>query len=117
MICRCTDCQIHFLAEFSIKYEYFHLLIFSVQPQPQVVGHNIYILCHQLALYNKDIGNLLKPNPETMDAKTVAALRFYNSHTAQIEVVRHDRTLEQIVFPIPEICEYLTEETKSKVRT
>ena len=33
----------------------------------------------------------------------------------QIEVVRQDRTLEQIVFPIPEICEYLTEDTKLKV--
>ena len=45
------------------------------------------------------------------------ALRFYNSHTSQIEVVRHDRTLEQIVFPIPEICEYLTEDTKLKLFT
>ena len=31
-----------------------------------------------------------------MDEKTVEALRFYNSHTAQIELVRHDRTLEQV---------------------
>ena len=30
------------------------------------------------------------------------------------QVVRHDRSLEQIVFPIPEICEYLTAETKRK---
>ena len=30
------------------------------------------------------------------------------------QVVRHDRSMEQIVFPIPEICEYLTEETKRK---
>ena len=28
--------------------------------------------------------------------------------------MRHDRSLEQIVFPIPEICEYLTAETKRK---
>ena len=28
--------------------------------------------------------------------------------------MRHDRSLEQIVFPIPEICEYLTGETKRK---
>ena len=82
---------------------------------PKVVGHNIYILCHQLALYNREIGGLLKPNPETTDAKVAEALRFYNSHTAQIEVVRQDRTLEQIVFPIPEICEYLTEDTKLRV--
>ena len=33
------------------------------------------------------------------------------------QIVRHDRTMEQIVFPIPEICEYITEETKHKVFT
>ena len=31
------------------------------------------------------------------------------------QIVRQDRTMEQIVFPIPEICSYLTEETKTKV--
>jgi len=43
------------------------------------------------------------------------ALDYYAKHTAQIEIVRQDRTLEQIVFPIPEICEYLTPETKRHV--
>lgn len=32
-----------------------------------------------------------------------------------VQIVRHDRTLEQIVFPIPEICEYLTHDTKVKM--
>lgn len=31
------------------------------------------------------------------------------------QIVRNDRTLEQIVFPIPEICEYLTKDTKTRV--
>lgn len=31
------------------------------------------------------------------------------------QIVRNDRTLEQIVFPIPEICEYLTTDTKLKI--
>lgn len=31
------------------------------------------------------------------------------------QIVRHDRTMERIVFPIPEICEFLTEETKNSV--
>merc|ERR1719204_1039923 len=89
----------------------------SENVSPRVVGHNIYILIHQLALYNKDIGDLLRPNPhEPLDQKVLEALSFYRSHTAQIEVIRSDRNLEQIVFPIPEICEYLTEETKHKVR-
>lgn len=29
--------------------------------------------------------------------------------------MRHDRTLEQIVFPIPEICELITHDTKIRV--
>lgn len=49
------------------------------------------------------------------DPKTQKALLFYATHTAQIEIVRNDRTLEQIVFPIPEICEYLTNDTKIKI--
>lgn len=32
-----------------------------------------------------------------------------------IQIVRHDRSLERIVFPIPEVCEYLTDDTKTKV--
>ncbi|MEQ2180880.1 hypothetical protein GOODEAATRI_005855, partial [Goodea atripinnis] len=49
------------------------------QIKPRDVGHNIYILAHQ--------------------------------------IVRHDRSMEQIVFPVPNICEYLTEESKNRVFT
>ena len=84
---------------------------------PKDVGHNIYILIHQLALYNKEIGEMLQTDPtEPIDPKVAEALNYYRSHTAQIEVVRQDHNLEQIVFPIPEICEYLTEITKFEVR-
>ncbi|XP_055609347.1 inositol 1,4,5-trisphosphate receptor isoform X4 [Uranotaenia lowii] len=110
---------------------------------PKEVGHNIYILCHQLAQHNKELSNLLKidnyssstttnPTPTTgigvttpiaatptatkaANTKMNQALLYYQTHTAQIEIVRHDRTLEQIVFPIPEICEYLTKDTKVRV--
>ncbi|CAB4057999.1 ITPR1 [Lepeophtheirus salmonis] len=70
---------------------------------PKVVGHNIYILCHQLALYNKEIGILLKPNSEIMDLKTCDALRYYYNHTAQIEIARQDRSLEQIMICFAEM--------------
>lgn len=33
------------------------------------------------------------------------------------QIVRHDRSMEQIVFPVPNICEYLTEESKMRVFT
>ncbi|XP_023031789.1 inositol 1,4,5-trisphosphate receptor isoform X2 [Drosophila willistoni] len=86
---------------------------------PREVGHNIYILCHQLAQHNKELASLLKasedPQSSSFDAKTSQALMYYATHTAQIEIVRNDRTLEQIVFPIPEICEYLTTDTKIKI--
>ena len=49
------------------------------------------------------------------ELQTDAALEYYATHTGQIEIVRHDRTLEQIVFPVPEICGYLTDETKHRV--
>ena len=81
---------------------------------PQDVGHNIYILIHQLALYNKELWRMLQPaGSEPMDPKVTEALEYYRNHTAQIEVVRQDHNLEQIVFPIPEICEYLTGIIKS----
>lgn len=81
---------------------------------PKEVGHNIYILCHQLAQHNKELAALQKPS-EGGDPKTNMALQYYANHTAQIEIVRHDRTMEQIVFPIPEMCEYLTHDTKVRV--
>ncbi|KAL9888086.1 inositol 1,4,5,-trisphosphate receptor isoform 2-T2 [Glossina fuscipes fuscipes] len=91
----------------------------DVSVSPREVGHNIYILCHQLAQHNKELAALLKasedPHAVSFDAKMSQALMYYATHTAQIEIVRNDRTLEQIVFPIPEICEYLTTDTKMKI--
>uniref|UniRef100_A0A8C5JUY8 Inositol 1,4,5-trisphosphate receptor n=1 Tax=Junco hyemalis TaxID=40217 RepID=A0A8C5JUY8_JUNHY len=56
---------------------------------PKDVGHNIYILAHQVCL------------PCFV--------------TASRKIVRHDRTMEKIVFPVPNICEFLTRESKSRV--
>uniref|UniRef100_A0A8C5JV77 Inositol 1,4,5-trisphosphate receptor n=1 Tax=Jaculus jaculus TaxID=51337 RepID=A0A8C5JV77_JACJA len=80
---------------------------------PKDVGHNIYILAHQLARHNKALQQMLRPgsDPEEGDE----ALMYYANHTAQIEIVRHDRTMEQIVFPVPNICEFLTRESKCRV--
>ena len=44
------------------------------------VGHNIYILAHKLAKFNKELRDLLKPNNNE-------ALLYYGEHTAQIEVL------------------------------
>ena len=32
-----------------------------------------------------------------------------------VQIVRLDRTMEQIVFPVPNICEFLTQESKLRV--
>lgn len=71
---------------------------------PREVGHNIYILCHQLAQHNKELAALLKPSDPGSSSlasnsatssnsqnaseitKTNAALQYYATHTAQIEV-------------------------------
>ncbi|EFX60984.1 hypothetical protein DAPPUDRAFT_122660 [Daphnia pulex] len=81
---------------------------------PKEVGLNIYILCHHLAQHNKELAALMKP-PPVDGVSGDAALQYYANHTAQIEIVRHDRTIEQIVFPIPEMFEYLTNDTKVRV--
>ncbi|XP_042563423.1 inositol 1,4,5-trisphosphate receptor type 2 isoform X3 [Clupea harengus] len=80
------------------------------------VGHNIYILAHQLARHSRILQQSLKPGVE-VDEEGDDALSYYANHTAQIEIVRHDRSMEQIVFPVPSICEYLTEESKVRVFT
>ena len=71
----------------------------------------------QLARHNKEMSDQLRPTQRDIrgELQTDLALEYYSQHTGQIEVVRSDRTMEQIVFPIPEICEYLTEETKHRV--
>uniref|UniRef100_A0A663ER76 Inositol 1,4,5-trisphosphate receptor n=1 Tax=Aquila chrysaetos chrysaetos TaxID=223781 RepID=A0A663ER76_AQUCH len=79
---------------------------------PRNVGHNIYILAHQLARHNKELQNMLKPGGQIEGDE---ALEFYAKHTAQIEIVRSDRTMEQIVFPVPNICEFLTKESKLRI--
>ncbi|XP_064155906.1 inositol 1,4,5-trisphosphate receptor type 3 isoform X1 [Anguilla rostrata] len=110
---------------------------------PREVGHNIYILGLQLARHNKTLLHLLKPPKRrkeegeegissmlnlnnrplsqmlksTGTAETLEEdpLEYYEKHTAQIEIVRDDRSMEQIVFPVHPICEYLTRESKVRV--
>ncbi|XP_073324606.1 inositol 1,4,5-trisphosphate-gated calcium channel ITPR1 isoform X3 [Pagrus major] len=80
---------------------------------PRNVGHNIYILAHQLARHNKELSIMLRPGGASGEGDE--ALEFYAKHTAQIEIVRQDRTMEEIVFPVPNICEFLTSESKLRV--
>ncbi|CAI5448230.1 unnamed protein product [Caenorhabditis angaria] len=82
---------------------------------PREVGHNIYILAHQLAIHDSELEVWLDGNDEKKDIITREALNYYKDRTAQIEIVRRDRTLERVVFPINDICSYLTKETKDHV--
>ncbi|XP_078500366.1 inositol 1,4,5-trisphosphate-gated calcium channel ITPR3 [Lissotriton helveticus] len=111
---------------------------------PREVGHNIYILALQLSRHNKQLQQLLKPVKRIQEEEESISsmlslnnkqltqmlksttpvqeeeedpLAYYEGHTAQIEIVRLDRSMEQIVFPVPNICEFLTEETKHRVFT
>ncbi len=50
---------------------------------PREVGHNLYILAHKLAKFNKELSVLLKSRECLEDE----ALAYYAVHTAQIEVI------------------------------
>ncbi|KAM5180265.1 inositol 1,4,5-trisphosphate-gated calcium channel ITPR3 [Mantella aurantiaca] len=117
----------------------------SSEVSPREVGHNIYILALQLArhnrhlqqllksvrriqeeeesistmlsLNNKQLSQMLKSSTAPVQEEQEDPLFFFAKHTAQIEIVRSDRSMEQIVFPIPDICKFLTEETKHRVFT
>ncbi|KAK2507097.1 hypothetical protein MC885_000724 [Smutsia gigantea] len=112
---------------------------------PREVGHNIYILALQLSRHNKQLQQLLKPvkRIQEEEAEGISSmlslnnkqlsqmlkssapaqeeeedpLAYYENHTSQIEIVRQDRSMEQIVFPVPGICQFLTEETKHRLFT
>ncbi|XP_008579787.1 PREDICTED: inositol 1,4,5-trisphosphate receptor type 3 [Galeopterus variegatus] len=112
---------------------------------PREVGHNIYILALQLSRHNKQLQHLLRPvrRIQEEEAEGISSmlslnnkqlsqmlkssapaqeeeedpLAYYENHTSQIEIVRQDRSMEQIVFPVPTICQFLTEETKHRLFT
>uniref|UniRef100_A0A5F8H3V7 Inositol 1,4,5-trisphosphate receptor n=1 Tax=Monodelphis domestica TaxID=13616 RepID=A0A5F8H3V7_MONDO len=76
---------------------------------PREVGHNIYILALQLSRHNKQLQHLLKPVKLGEESQ-----RWKDDRP---RIVRQDRSMEQIVFPVPSICEFLTEETKHRLFT
>ncbi|XP_063153704.1 inositol 1,4,5-trisphosphate receptor type 3 [Candoia aspera] len=112
---------------------------------PREVGHNIYILALQLSRHNKQLQHLLKPVKRIQEEEEEGIssmlilhnkqltqmlksttpvqeeeedpLAYYEKHTSQIEIVRLDRSMEQIIFPVPSICQFLTKETKYRLFT
>ncbi|XP_068181025.1 inositol 1,4,5-trisphosphate-gated calcium channel ITPR3 isoform X2 [Antennarius striatus] len=114
----------------------------GLEVSPRDVGHNIYILAQQLARHNKNLQNMLKPQKKSTDEEEGISsmlnlnnrplsqmlkskapsdvveqdpLEYYEQLTSQIEIVREDRSMEQIVFPVHPICEFLTDESKIRV--
>ncbi|VDK41879.1 unnamed protein product [Anisakis simplex] len=83
---------------------------------PQEVGHNIFILATQLSRHNDELKLMLDPE-NCEDDMTHTVLTYYKRHTAQIEIVRVDRKMERVIFPIHPICEHLTPETKQNIFT
>ncbi|EPQ15018.1 Inositol 1,4,5-trisphosphate receptor type 3 [Myotis brandtii] len=69
-----------------------------------------------LSLNNKQLSQMLKSSAPAQQEEE-DPLAYYENHTSQIEIVRQDRSMEQIVFPVPGICQFLTEETKHRLFT
>uniref|UniRef100_A0A8C2W970 Inositol 1,4,5-trisphosphate receptor n=1 Tax=Cyclopterus lumpus TaxID=8103 RepID=A0A8C2W970_CYCLU len=80
---------------------------------PREVGHNIYILAQQLARHNKVLQNLLKPQKNNKEGEEGISSMVMTP--VRLQIVRDDRSMEQIVFPVHPICEFLTEESKIRV--
>uniref|UniRef100_A0A7M4F7G5 Inositol 1,4,5-trisphosphate receptor n=1 Tax=Crocodylus porosus TaxID=8502 RepID=A0A7M4F7G5_CROPO len=76
---------------------------------PREVGHNIYILA--LQVHFLQIFMLLR------GCKDPALASLLPSTPTSLEIVRLDRSMEQIIFPVPGICEFLTKETKYRLFT
>ena len=55
----------------------------------QTVGHNMYILAYQLSRHNRELEVLMKHRMLNDEA-----LSYYHKHTAEIEIIRHDRSIE-----------------------
>uniref|UniRef100_A0A673HC10 Inositol 1,4,5-trisphosphate receptor n=1 Tax=Sinocyclocheilus rhinocerous TaxID=307959 RepID=A0A673HC10_9TELE len=86
---------------------------------PREVGHNIYILALQLARHNKMLLTLLKPQKKTIEEgeESISSMVTSFPLACHMQIVREDRSMEQIVFPVHPICEFLTEDSKVRVFT
>ena len=97
------------------------------------VGHTIYVLAETLAFQrpNNPLSALLDPSDEDVDDPGASsqlldlgasqrkldkqeALRYYRSNTDSIEIYRNDK-LEKIFFPIPELCQFLSQSSKQEI--
>uniref|UniRef100_A0A8C4VNA4 Inositol 1,4,5-trisphosphate receptor n=1 Tax=Gopherus evgoodei TaxID=1825980 RepID=A0A8C4VNA4_9SAUR len=70
---------------------------------PREVGHNIYILALQVLSLRTFLYRRCPSHPA-----------FF---ACSIQIVRLDRSMEQIIFPVPSICEFVTRETKYRLFT
>ncbi|XP_065197273.1 inositol 1,4,5-trisphosphate receptor type 1-like isoform X2 [Sycon ciliatum] len=86
----------------------------KMDTSPIEIGHNFYILAHQLEKSSKELATIMRR--ALNDPEEHKGLYFYHRHTAQIEIVREDRKLETIIFPVPQICNFLTDDSKEKVQ-
>ncbi|CAG9800819.1 unnamed protein product [Chironomus riparius] len=80
--------------------------------ESMTISHNFYILCYQLAKNNRMFEDAMR---NISLSEHQEAFKYFESNTAQIEIVKNDRTLEDVMFPIPKLCKNLSQEAKSKI--
>lgn len=81
------------------------------------VGHALYILCHQLGQHDKAVQMELD-RAISKRSLYADAIKYYSDRTAQIEIVREGDEkdyLETVVFQIPPVCSFLTNDTKDRI--
>uniref|UniRef100_A0A670ZYC8 Inositol 1,4,5-trisphosphate receptor n=1 Tax=Pseudonaja textilis TaxID=8673 RepID=A0A670ZYC8_PSETE len=88
-------------------------ILISLRPQELVRKIRGF---RDLILHNKQLTQMLKSTTPVQEEEE-DPLAYYEKHTSQIEIVRLDRSMEQIIFPVPSICQFLTKETKNRLFT
>lgn len=106
-----------FLME-SVTNEIYQKLVLSVYHgyfiEEADLAHNFYILCSELAKQNKSFEDIMK-NTQHLDGNYQDVFKHLESITARIEIVKSDRTLEEVIFQIPKICQDLGKDVKLKI--
>uniref|UniRef100_A0A8C8S4G5 Inositol 1,4,5-trisphosphate receptor n=1 Tax=Pelusios castaneus TaxID=367368 RepID=A0A8C8S4G5_9SAUR len=84
----------------------------NAEVSPREVGHNIYILALQVpSLWKFLFSSFFLHKAGFLELSALWSL------ACSIQIVRLDRSMEQIIFPVPSICEFLTRETKYRLFT
>jgi len=73
--------------------------------QQRDLGFYFFLLMRTLGRYSASVSAI---------CQTARSFDFFSGNTGCIEIVRSDRTLDEVLFPVPVLCKWLTSKSKLK---